>query len=237
MGIVGSASSGPIESGIQLGQSGNRVLVFLPGFIAPASAYRELLEPVASNDFCVVVPQLYRPTPSVLSGRFTVEEEAARAVDLIDSLQATGVKVFVGGHSRGGQSAWRAARMLQQSGSPIAGLVLVDPVDGSGPWPTNNLATLNEVEFSCPTLIVGAGRGGKCAPADRNHELFAASTVGAQHVVLEDLAHADVMSGAFGWAGRWLCGSGPMEGSPARREVSQLIIAHVDACDQHPGPG
>lgn len=229
MGIVGSARLGPSASGMRLGHDSSRVLVFLPGFVAPAAAYRELLEPVASNGSYVVVPQLYRATPSVLAGRFTVAQEAARAVDLVDSLQRNGVEVFLGGHSRGGQCAWRAASALQESGRPVAGLVLIDPVDGSGLRPKTDMATSSEAEFSFSTLIIGAGRGGKCAPEDRNHERFAARTAGAEHIVLADMAHADVMSGTFGWAGRRLCGSGPADGSRARREVSQLIVTYLDA--------
>lgn len=65
---------------LHLGAGGSPVLLFLPGFLAPPSAYRALLTPVAAGGVEVVVPALYRPGPGVLSGRFGSGAEAERAI-------------------------------------------------------------------------------------------------------------------------------------------------------------
>lgn len=230
MSVVRNHKSNLSESGLRLGEPSGRTLIFLPGFLAPAGAYQEVLAPLASIGFWVVVPRLYSPRPSVLSGAFTVEQEASLAVDLAISGAASGAQVFLGGHSRGGQAAWRAARTLLGSGSAVHGLALVDPVDGSGFRSVGDYATSEATQFQPAPLIIGAGRGGKCAPSNRNHQLFAASSPGCRHVVLNEMGHADVMSGPFGWASRRLCGSGPDDGAPARAEVAELLGDYLGTC-------
>ena len=109
-----------------------RTLVFLPGFMGSAESYRELLTPVAEGGTTVIVPQLYRRGVAALLGRVSVAAEAEAAAELVraTALERPESAVFLGGHSRGGQAAWRAAGLLAP-GLP-AGLVLLDPVDGEG---------------------------------------------------------------------------------------------------------
>jgi len=104
------------------GTANGRVLVFLPGFMSAAASYRMLLEPLTAHGISVVVPQLYRRGPAVLAGRFTVEDEARAAAALVRG-EAGGRgdrTVVLGGHSRGGQAAWRAANLLAAD-TPAAG--------------------------------------------------------------------------------------------------------------------
>jgi pimeloyl-ACP methyl ester carboxylesterase len=133
--------------------------------------------------------------------------------------------VFLGGHSRGGQAAWRAANLLAREGLP-AGLVLVDPVDGAGRAPTQPAATSAPAAFTCPALVVGAGLGGRCAPEPVNHRVFAAAAPHARHVVVTRLGHADVLDGRARTAGRWLCG-GAEDPGPGRAAVTALVASLV----------
>ncbi len=111
--------------------------------------------------------------------------------------------VFLAGHSRGGQAAWLAA-----GEADIAGLFLLDPVDGQGRRPQRDLSTRRPSAFPGPTWIVGAGISGPCAPVGANHEQFARATPQAVHIVVDDLGHADMLQGRARSLGRRLCGGG-----------------------------
>lgn len=208
-------------NGVEIGCRAGRCLVFLPGFLAPASAYRGLLAPLAfGSGWHVRIAQVYRPGVRALAGRPCVDEEASHAASIVQDLAARGNEVWLGGHSRGGQAAWLAA----ESCSP-GGLMVVDPVDGSGP---GSLArtTSRPPAFDVVPLIVGAGVGGPCAPGGLNHERFAAAAPRRIHAVLPECAHADVLAGGPLRLGRLLCGAGP-DPRAARRTVSALMAAHL----------
>ena len=218
---------------IVLAGRGGSVLVFLPGFMTPAASYRTLLEPVAAAGTTVIVPQLYRRGVAALAGRHPVAEEAAAAADLVRSTAARlpTAPVLLGGHSRGGQAAWRAAALLARDGLP-AGVVLVDPVDGEGRTSTGPVATASPAGFDCPTLIIGAGIAGRCAPDDVNHRAFAAATPQARHVVVSSLGHADVLQGPARSIGRRLCG-GADHPDAGRAACSALVTTFVVECLEH----
>ncbi|MFA7267494.1 MAG: hypothetical protein WC054_14390 [Candidatus Nanopelagicales bacterium] len=209
------------------------VLVFLPGFVVPAGAYAELLKPLVDRGIAVQVPTLYRPTPRVLLGRFTVAQEAQAAVAFVESEVPWSGRLFIGGHSRGGQAAWRTTQLLLGSGRLVSGLIAVDPVDGGSPRARRDFVTDTPTDFPFAPLVIGAGRGGKCAPEDRNHVRFAASAPKCRHVVIPDLGHGDVVSGRAGWAARKLCGTGVVDVSRARAEVSAIMVDYIEAA---PGP-
>lgn len=197
------------------------MLVFLPGFMAPAGWYRALLAPVADQGLAQVrIPQVYRPGPAALGGRPSVVEEAERAAQLVRGLARDGHEVWLGGHSRGGQAAWRAAELVGP-----AGLVLVDPVDGSGRR-TGAVTTARPARFGLVPLVVGAGIGGPCAPEAVNHERFAAAAPRRIHVVVPDCGHADILVGRARDLGRRLCGGGAAPDA-ARTAVTALLAAHL----------
>lgn len=199
------------------------VLVFLHGFMTAPTAYEVLLEPLRRSGFRLETPSLYPRGVSALLGRHTVEEEAGAAAELVRSISRTASGVVLAGHSRGGQAAWRAANLLADAGR-LSALVLVDPVDGGGRGPQERTATREPAAFDCPSLIVGAGLGGRCAPAPVNHDVFAAATPHARHVVVRELGHADVLDGRSRALGRRLCG-GAVDPDDAREAVSRLLLA------------
>ncbi len=103
-----------MQRGLDIGTGRDRILVLLPGFITPARSYAALVAPLVASDpgLRVVVPQMYRIGPSVLTGRYSVAQEASEAVGLARGLARMGAPVWLVGHSRGGQAAWLAAGAL-----------------------------------------------------------------------------------------------------------------------------
>lgn len=232
---------GKRSSTLIFGRSSDRHIIFLPGFLNSPDAYRLLLEPLGDDLWTVEIPRLYRPGPRVLLGRFTVKDEATAAVALVRQRQQGQARVWLAGHSRGGQAAWLAATRLQQLGAPVAGLILVDPVDGRGPRSEEPFATSTTQAFTHAPLIVGAGISGRCAPEAVNHERFAAAAEARVHLVVAEMGHADVLCGWQRSLGRRLCGGGT-DPSRARECVTQLMRQYVfselgpDSLDQLP-PG
>lgn len=208
------------HSGLVTQSGGERVLVFLPGFLTPPKAYRSLLEPLARSGTEVHIPQLYRHDWRALSGRAGIAAEAAGAAELVARLADSGRPVWLAGHSRGGQAAWRAA-----AAAPVAGLVLVDPVDGDGRRPTP-LTTAEKRAFEVEPVIVGAGIGGRCAPEGVNHRRFAATAAGCTHLVVQGCGHADMLDGRWLRLGRLICPGGA-DPVAARRTLTELLSLAV----------
>ena len=198
----------------------SRCLVFLPGFMATPAMYRSLLAPLADGGVRVVVPMLTRPGPASLLGRVRPDDEAARAASVVRSEREAGLRVWLGGHSRGGLLAWLAA-----ADAEAERLLLVDPVAGGGP-PWASPEPLPARSLPRPPLVVGLGQGGRCAPAGRDHEVFAVATPGCEHVVIPGAGHADVLDGGAGRLGRVLCGHGP-DPVAVRSEVTALLASAV----------
>ncbi len=201
------------------------LLVFLAGFMIAPSAYARLLAPLAGAGVNVLTPALYRRSPATLLGRVSCEQEARAAAQRISELHTTGSahRIWLAGHSRGGQAAWRCANLFAEQGDDLlAGLILVDPVDGSSRTPSAPDATARPAVFTIPTVIIGAGLGGRCAPTAVNHDQFARATPAAAHVVVDQLGHADILDGRSRSLGRRLCG-GAENPDPGRTTVSELM--------------
>jgi hypothetical protein len=221
--------------------SGADVLVLLPGFMIAASSYSVLARSVADAGSTVIVPQLYRRGLGALAGRVPVATEASSASALVRRLLAEkqGARVHLAGHSRGGQAAWLAARQLAAEGPPpseglapsagrLASLILLDPVDGQGRRPSGPTSTTAPADPALPTLVVGAGVGGRCAPAGIDHRQFARAEPAARHVIVDGLGHADLLSSRGRDLGRRLCGGGA-DPDAARAVTAALVNAWITA--------
>jgi len=204
-------------------RSSQHRLVFLPGFILPASSYRDLLAPLVAAGCSIEVPQFYRIGPRVLLGRYTVSDEAQAAADLITPVPDE--TIWLGGHSRGGHAALVASRLLADRGIRVAGLLLIDPVRNGQIIPDGVEATASVGEKQ-PQLIVGAGLGGRCAPTTRNHRHFAREVPRPLHVVVPDMGHADVLNGRSLAMGRRLCGGG-VDPTGTRSLVTQIMTNYI----------
>ena len=213
------------------------VVVFQHGFMALNESYGEVLRQLASHGFVVVAPQMYEPGLAALLGRPTAAEEAATVAQLLDWLPG-GLpvvldytpaldRVGLAGHSRGGKVAWGVLVADASRAMAIAG---IDPVDGTGgPLGTQARIVQGPFNFSLPTLVIGTGLGGSCAPAGDNHEQFyTASVPPAWHIVVPGQGHGDMLDEEAAAAAAWLCPSGP-DRMGMRRLTAGLLAAFFRA--------
>jgi predicted alpha/beta-hydrolase family hydrolase len=189
--------------------------------VCPASAYREFLAPVRDAGIAVTPADVAGSVLAQASGRSTPEAEAMRVAQLAAELGRDSTPIVLGGHSRGGLVAYLAAAAVQP-----AALVLVDPVSGGGP-PWAKPAPLPPVGWSGPTLVLGCGLGGHCAPTGRNHEVFAAALPGCAHTVVADSGHADLLDGHLRTFGRLLCARGS-DPDRARATLAAQVVAFLN---------
>jgi pimeloyl-ACP methyl ester carboxylesterase len=201
------------------------VIVFFPGFMVSPWSYRSLFASIVSDRTSIVAPQMYRRGPRALAGHPTASEEAEQGIRLVEHLRATrrSDEVWLAGHSRGGQVAWRVAERVGPDG-----VVVIDPVDGAGRHPTTLAAAAEPARFTARTLVVGAGLGGRCAPDPVNHRHFAAAAPsGSTHVVIDSMGHGDVLDDRPARASRRLCG-GSADPGRERETVAELITRFVE---------
>ena len=216
---------------------GYPVVVFHHGFMGRNDSYGEVLHQLATHGFVVVAPQMYEPGLAALLGHPTAAEEASAAAQLLDwvpgglpvVLDYTPAldRVGLAGHSRGGKVAWEVLVADASRSMAIAG---VDPVDGTGgPLGTQARVVQGPFNFSLPTLVIGAGLGGRCAPAGDNHEQFyTASVPPAWHIVVPGQGHGDMLDEEAAAAAAWLCPSGP-DRTGMRRLTAGLLAAFFRA--------
>jgi acetyl esterase/lipase len=202
-----------------------RVIVFFPGFMVSPWSYRSLFASIVSERTSIVAPQMYRRGPRALAGHPSAREEAERGARLVEHVVASRRpdEVWLAGHSRGGQVAWRIAEQVRPDG-----VVVIDPVDGAGRHPTTLAAAAEPAGFTARTLVVGAGLGARCAPAAVNHDHFAAAAPpGSTHVVIASMGHGDVLDERPARAARRLCGGSDDPGRE-RRAVAEMIEQFVE---------
>jgi pimeloyl-ACP methyl ester carboxylesterase len=203
----------------------DRVIVFFSGFMVSPWSYRSLFSSIVSERTAIVAPQMYRRGPRALAGRPSALEEAERGARLVEQVVAARRpdEVWIAGHSRGGQVAWRIAEQVRPDG-----VVVIDPVDGAGRNPTTLSAAAEPAGFTARTLVVGAGLGERCAPPAVNHEHFAAAAPpGSTHVVIASMGHGDMLDDHPARAARRLCGGSDDPGHE-RRALADLISGFVE---------
>ena len=219
-GLPGAVRTLLVDPGDADADVATRLIVFFPGFMVSPWSYRSLLAATVSAGTAIVAPQMYHRGPRPLAGHPSPAEEAELGVGLVEHVAVTrGVdEVWLAGHSRGGQVAWRVAEHVEP-----AGVVVIDPVDGAGRHPTTPVATAGPATFTARTLVIGAGLGGRCAPAAVNHRQFAgAAPTGATHTVVATMGHGDVLDDQPARVARLLCG-GSADPRHERATVAQLI--------------
>uniref|UniRef100_A0ACD5VJK2 Uncharacterized protein n=1 Tax=Avena sativa TaxID=4498 RepID=A0ACD5VJK2_AVESA len=226
------------------------VVVFLHGYLANNYFYSQLLQHVASHGFIVIAPQMY-----TLSGPDTTAEinSAAAVVDWLaaDGLSSTlppNVRpiltaVSIAGHSRGGKVAFALALGHAKTSLPLAALVAVDPVDGTGlgQQTAPPILTYKEtpLRVQAPVMVIGTGLGEvprnalfpPCAPLGVSHAAFYDECPApACHLVARDYGHTDMMDdvtrGAKGLATRAVCKNGESR-APMRRFVGGAMVAFL----------
>ena len=223
-GLPGAVRTLLVDCG-QPGARVARVIVFFSGFMLSPSSYRSLFASIVSDRTSIVAPQMYRRGPGALAGRPSPSEEAEQGIRLVEHVAAARGpdEVWLAGHSRGGQVAWRVAEHVDPDG-----VVALDPVDGAGRHPTTLEATAEPATFTARTLVVGAGLEGRCAPAAVNHQHFAAAAPpGARHDVIASMGHGDVLDDRPARAARLMCG-GSHNPRHERSTVAELVRRFVE---------
>lgn len=192
-------------------------VVFQHGFMARNDDYDTILQHLASHGFVVVAPQMYEPGLGALMGNPTAQQEADLALQVVDWLPGhldlgAGVtartdRIGLAGHSRGGKVAWI---MLKTSAARFQAIAGVDPVDGTGgPLGNQTRVVQGTFPFVTPSLVIGTGLGGSCAPAGDNHvQFYAASQPPAWHVVVPNQGHGDMLDDNAAAAAASVCRSG-----------------------------
>lgn len=214
-----------VDSG-RSGRTGGRVIVFFAGFMVSPWSYRSLFAAIVSDRTAIVAPQMYRRGPGPLAGRPSAAAEADQGTRLVEHVVATRQpdELWLAGHSRGGQVAWRVAGHVDPHG-----VVVIDPVDGAGRNPTALAAAAMPATFSARTLVIGAGLGDRCAPAAVNHDHFAlAAPPGSTHTVIATMGHGDILDDRPARASRLLCG-GSADPRRERTTVADLVRSFIEA--------
>lgn len=172
------------------------------GFLVQNQFYTRILTHLSSHGFAVIAPQMYGRSPLPF-GKPSMTREAelgeriiAWALSDLGALTNVSIQesqVSLMGHSRGGQVAWNIAR---RGNVDVAAIVGVDPVDGQ-----RRDSVTRDGLASIPSLTLGAGLGGSCAPDGRNYENFfaAVDTDLTQWLVVGDnFGHMDMLDGSCG---------------------------------------
>lgn len=172
------------------------VVVFQHGLVSKAIWYNEILSHLATHGFVVVAPQMYAPNtfPTAVPSASQEVDLALRVLDwlpghlsIASGVDADTGRVGLAGHSRGGNVTWGVLEKDATRAMAVAGL---DPVDA---FAFNQHGVIQgDFGFPFPSLILGAGRSGSCAPSGDNHEQFyAASAPPTWHVVAPGAGHTD----------------------------------------------
>ena len=207
-------------------RTGGRIIVFFSGFMVSPWSYRSLFTSIVSVGTSIVAPQMYRRGLGPLAGRPSSREEADQGIRLVDEVVATRRpdELWLAGHSRGGQVAWRVAAHVDPHG-----VVVIDPVDGAGRNSTTLDAAAAPATFTARTLVIGAGLGDRCAPTAVNHEHFAAAApTGSTHTVIATMGHGDILDDRPARTSRLLCGGSP-DPRHERTTVADLVEAFIEA--------
>jgi chlorophyllase len=223
---------------------GYPLVIFQHGFQSRNRAYEQILTHVASHGFVVVAPQMYAPGVASLFSDFTAQDEARLAADVlqwlperIDALSGTKTRwdrLGLAGHSRGGKVVWLVLRDNPNAALAAAG---IDPVDGRGGPSGDQPRVLDApVTFAGPSVILGAGLGGDCAPEGENHvQFFAAAQSPAMHVVAPGQGHGDMLDPFDSRLATLICESGSTPDEMRQLTAGLMVLLFREALQDQPG--
>ncbi|CAI0434094.1 unnamed protein product [Linum tenue] len=226
------------------------VFLFAHGTFISNNLYSGLLSHISSHGYIVVAPQLF---DSILSLPCELEEieyleqvtNWMPSATALPSHLPPGVlpdfdKLAVGGHSRGGKSAFALALKLT-----ISAVVGVDPVAGVSKNSRTDpvILTPESLNLSVPVAVIGSGLGNQsevidlpaCAPNWVNHaEFYSECMAPKSHLVADDYGHMDVVDdGMFDFAlTKLMCkGASGLFSSreKMRKGVGGIVVAFLDA--------
>ncbi|CAI0434095.1 unnamed protein product [Linum tenue] len=244
------------------------VFLFAHGTFISNNLYSGLLSHISSHGYIVVAPQLF---DSILSLPCELEEieyleqvtNWMPSATALPSHLPPGVlpdfdKLAVGGHSRGGKSAFALALGLctKPLKLTISAVVGVDPVAGVSKNSRTDPVILTyepeSLNLSVPVAVIGSGLGNQsevidlpaCAPNWVNHaEFYSECMAPKSHLVADDYGHMDVVDdvswferdfkGMFDFAlTKLMCkGASGLFSSreKMRKGVGGIVVAFLDA--------
>ncbi|GJP44464.1 hypothetical protein CLOM_g3866 [Closterium sp. NIES-68] len=222
--------------------------VFSSGFLLDSAQYRSYAEHLASWGFAVVtynkVEGLMGPLDDIICARFITELINWAGTSHVLRRIADNTRVYLCGHSRGAKVSVLAAAMDPR----VLSLGLVDPVDNTiyaplAPGYPSAVAAMRAgtsaiehlladahpanqgLALSLPTLVVGGGYPGDCAPAASNYRWFFKEAGNPSwEVVLRDAGHFQFLDSAPVLQSA-LCGLGGARDEDVRRATRACIAA------------
>jgi len=213
------------------------IVVLQHAFQITNHSYDQIAAHIASHGFAVILPRMYDPGIGPIIGMPSSEIETERASVVVDWLpprlerlpgvELNNVNVGLVGHSRGGRVAFGVALAGNERVAALAG---IDPVDGGG-GPGSNQAgiTTDPFTFDIPTLIIGAGIGGNCAPEGRNYvQFFNACPSPSTLVIANDYGHGDMLDEETAALAASVCPANE-DREPMRRLTAGLLVAFFRA--------
>lgn len=213
------------------------VIVLQHAFQITNHAYDQIASHMASHGFVVILPRMYDAGIGPLIGMPTAAIETERAavvidwipsqVDRLPNVELNNARIGLAGHSRGGKVAFGVAN---GGASRIAALAGIDPVDGTGGPGGNQPRVVNgPFNFNIPTLILGAGLGGACAPDGDNYvQFFDACPSPSILVIAGDYGHGDMLDEETAALAASVCQSNT-DREPMRRLTAGLLVAFFRA--------
>ncbi len=213
------------------------VVVLQHAFQVTNHSYDQIAAHIASHGFVVILPRMYDPGIGPIIGMPTAALETERAAAVIDWIPArlerlpgiefNNVNIGLAGHSRGGKVAFGVAAAGNERVAALAG---IDPVDGTGgPGGNQPRVTAEPFVFDIPTLIIGAGIAGACAPEGDNYvQFFEASPPPSTLVIATDYGHGDMLDEETAALAASVCASND-DRELMRRLTAGLLVAFFRA--------
>ena len=164
--LLAAAPQFPVYSAEPAAAPCRAVAVVAGGFLIPPDQYKSYADALerlgCSTIICADNGSLSKAGDLSQGAAAILELAERRAAEVGLSKDAPLVLL---GHSRGGKVVAAAAATSKQR--QLASLVLIDPVDATGPDPTSALGELRRLSRAPPTCILGSGAGsGDCSQND-----------------------------------------------------------------------
>ena len=212
--------------------------VISSGFLVDSESYQSYADKLASWGWVVITydkagETMNAPINDDVSAIFVSEliDWATRLPRLAPLVDTVDKGVFLVGHSRGGKVSMLAAARDPR----VTAAVLIDPVDntkyaplGEG-FPSAIAAMGSEIRETLPVAIVGAQKGGDCAPREANYKkFFEAVPRFAWEVEVEDAGHFQFLD-SMSFVQSSVCAIGKTDDRTVRNVAQAVMVSWGEA--------
>ncbi|CAN1176984.1 Chlorophyllase type 0 [Linum perenne] len=238
------------------------IFLFAHGTFLDSKLYSGILSHVASHGYIVVAPLLFDSMLFMPSQQEEIDYLAqvtnwlpkGLSSQLLDDVVPDFNHLAIGGHSRGGKSAFALALgyTLIPIHLTISALVGIDPVAGRSKNKRTDPQILTyqpeSFDLSMPVAVIGTGLGNQskplgvlsCAPNKVNHvEFYNECRAPKSHLVPARFGHMDLVDDVnnpfdMNWMmTNLMCKSGSSWSNPRdemRRTVGGIVVAFLNSC-------